>query len=135
MNQPKIITYILDDQQHWLDLIKDMLSVDDYFEVAYFAKPDDFFENFSKDIDLVITDVRVPNYDVLATVETISKINPSCYIIVMSAYFDVNIMKALMRLRVDDVVEKTSSINWIQDLRVAIERLKPRLIEKMRTKQ
>jgi two-component system, NtrC family, response regulator HydG len=132
MSQIKIIVNVLDDQAHWLELIKESFIDEPEYEVQYFESPNDFFSNFNKKVDLVITDVRIPNYDVLHTVKTIRTIHPGCYTIVMSAYFDVAMVTELLRLRVDDVVTKTESIEWITDLKSSVKKLTPSIIEKIK---
>lgn len=126
--QIKILVHVLDDEQIWLDMISDMFKDDAEYQIECFTNPDDFYAAFSKKCDLVITDVRVKTgYDVLSTIKTISTINPTCYIIVMSAFFDVPLMRDLLRLRVNDTILKTHDISWLTDLKDAIDRMYPKL--------
>lgn len=130
----KIIVNVLDDDPVIPDLIKELFSDDKTYDISCFSTANEFFNAFSKKTNLVITDVRVPEYDVISTIETIGKINPSCYIVVMSAYFDVAILKEFIRLRVDAVVEKGPTLDWFNELRSAVESLRPKMIEKARLK-
>lgn len=133
--QIKIVINVVDDDPVIPGFIQEMFKTDDMYSVSCFSNPNDFFTQFSKDVDLVITDVRIPGYDVLTTLKTIETINPGCYRIVMSAYFDVAILKEFIKLRVDAVVEKGSSMDWLDTLKDEIERLKPKLLNKIKTKK
>lgn len=133
MSPIKIIINVLDDEEHILDLIHDMLQG---YDVSCFTKPEDFYEAFNKEVDLVITDVRVKQgFDVLSTIKTINTINPSCYLIVMSAYFDVPLMQELIRLRVNDTVTKTHDLSWLSELKQAVDRLHYKLRDRAEINQ
>jgi|GEM_PF-4382611 len=130
----KILIHVLDDDPILLEFIEDTFK-NDVYEVKCFSDPNKFKAEFNKSVDLIITDVRLPGYDVLSTIQTISKINPACYIIVISGFFEKEILMKFIRLRVDDVIEKGPSLDWLSQLKEAVERLKPKLLDKARTKQ
>ena len=132
MNSIKIIIQIIDDDPIIPDLIKDLFKEDNNYSVTSFSNPADFYSAFNKNVDLVITDIRIPGYDVMSTIKTIAKINPSCYIIVISAYFDVDILKQFIECRVDAVVEKKPNLDWFQELMNKVEMLRPKLENKPR---
>lgn len=127
----KIAINVLDDDSIILEFISQLFADDEHYEVSCFSIPDDFIAAFSKDIDLVITDIRIAGYDVIKAIKTISVINPTCYIVVMSAYFDVPMLKELIECRVDGVIEKTHEIKWLEELKDKVDALKPKLINKL----
>lgn len=131
----RIIIQVLDDEVHLLELIGKMFEGSADYTVSLFSNPNEFYEAFNKDTDLVITDVRVKQgYDVLHAITTIKAKSPNCFIIVMSAYFDIPILQNLIRLGIDDTVTKTHDINWLQDLLNAVNRLHPKLLHRSEIK-
>lgn len=55
----KIAVNVLDDEEAILIGVKEALSYSDEFDVQCFTKVSEFFTNLSKDIDLIIIDVRL----------------------------------------------------------------------------
>lgn len=127
----RILIKVLDDAEYDREFITRSLNKNDLFDVESFYDPEQFKNSLSKDVSLVITDVRLPayNYNVFETIEFIQDNFSGIYIIVISAHFDNDIYKRLIRLGVDDTVEK-STHNWTDELFAAVERLLPRMIRK-----
>jgi DNA-binding NtrC family response regulator len=130
----KILVHIIDDEEAILDYLKYEFEQEADYTVKYFDNSTDFYGNFNKDVDLLITDVKLPQYDILDALKFVSEKNPACYIIVMSAFLSVDLLKEMIKYRVDGVVEKSSS-NWVAELRHEIDRLKPKLIQKTSLRQ
>lgn len=122
---------ILDDAEADCEFMVKALSVNTQLRITTFFDPNQFKENLSEDTGLVILDVSIPksDYDIFKTIEHIHKHYEGICIIVISGYFDVNIMRKLMRLRVDDTVEKTDH-TWVSELKERVDVLLPNILHK-----
>lgn len=129
MDSIRILVKVLEDAEADREFIIDMLSENELLDIEGFYDQAEFKGSINKDIDLVITDIRVPNYDVFETIEYLYNDFPGIYIIVMSAYIDIETHERLRQLRVDETIEK-DDIRWIIRLQEAVNRLIPRIIKK-----
>ena len=75
--------------------------------------------NKDEDIDMVISDINMPQMDGLTLVEQISEINPNIRSIIVSAYGDMKNIRTAMNRGAFDFVTKPLDFG---DLRVTIER-------------
>lgn len=125
----KIITYVVDDDPIVTEFITNLFPGD---EVTCFHNADSFFTAFNKSVNMVITDIRIPGFDIISTIKTIQVVNPVCYILVISAYFTEEMLMQFIKLRVDSAVKKTHEIEWYDELKSEVERLRPKVIEKAR---
>lgn len=130
MSHIRILINVLDNEAWILDLIKDIFSDDQIYDVHVYTEPEPFIKAFSIDTDLVITDIRVQGYDVVENLKLFAKINPGCYMVVISAYLDDLYDALINECHVDRTVEKTHDIAWIQLLRDRVDSLKPRILGK-----
>lgn len=124
-----ILTYVLDDDEIVTKFITELFPDD---EVRCFNNAQYFYTNFTKEVNMVITDIRIPGFDVIASIKTIQAVNPICYILVISAYFTEDMLMDFIKLRVDSVVKKTHELNWYAELKAEVERLRPKVLEKAR---
>jgi DNA-binding NtrC family response regulator len=132
MTPIKILINVLDDEQIWRDLISEQLSIG--YNVISFSNSQDFFSAFNSSVDLVIMDVRLKDgTDVIERIQRIYDVSPNCYIIIVSAYLDVPLLRQLIRLRVSDTVEKSST--WLEYLGTAVEGLSGRLRSRAEMKE
>lgn len=136
MPEIKILIQILDDDEIMANFLREMLSMDDMYNVQLFTNPEDFIAAFSKSVNLVISDIRIPKYDVFKTVRAIQLVNPSCYIMLISAYVSKEFLLKAIRYRIDSVVEKTHILeDWLGKVKSEVDRLLPRVIEKAKIQQ
>ena len=77
------------------------------------------FLNKDEDIDMVISDINMPQMDGLTLLEQISEINPNIRSIIVSAYGDMKNIRTAMNRGAFDFVTKPLDFG---DLRVTIER-------------
>ena len=75
--------------------------------------------NKDEDIDMVISDINMPQMDGLTLLEQISEINPNIHSIIVSAYGDMKNIRTAMNRGAFDFVTKPLDFG---DLRVTIER-------------
>lgn len=124
MTPIKILINVLDDERIWQDLIISQLSGN--YDVLAYTTFADFIGHFTPSVDLVIMDVRLKDgTDVADRIKSIYQISPNCYIIIVSAFLDVPLLQELIRLRVNDTVQKGS--NWISELGDAVNSLYDKL--------
>lgn len=87
MKLPKIL--VVDDQKNMLQLLKGILEHEN-FEVFLASNGFDALEILAhNEIDLVITDVNMPELDGFALLQLIRKRSPSMPVIVMTGYYDI----------------------------------------------
>lgn len=122
---------ILDDTEADREFMVKVLSVNQQLIITTFFDPNQFIESLSEDTSLVILDVRIPKYDfdIFSTIEYIHKHHQGIYVIVISGHFDADILRRLIRLRVDDIVEKTDH-TWVAELKERVDVLLPKIIKK-----
>ena len=125
----KISVLCLDDEPVILEWMQSIFH-DEIFDLRAFNNAGEFIAAFNKDVDLVITDLRVPGYDYDATLRGFNAINKGVYIIVISAYFSDEIFERLFELGVDRVIRKGSDIKWIQKIGQYVNELFPRIYER-----
>lgn len=124
MTPIKILINVLDDERIWQDLIISQLSGN--YDILAYTTFSDFIAHFTPSVDLVIMDVRLKDgTDVADRIKSIYDISPNCYIIIVSAFLDVPLLQELIRLRVNDTVQKGS--NWISELGDAVNALSDKL--------
>src|SRR6266478_1003763 len=104
-----IVIHCLDDEEIVGEWLKDLFPRETY-EVKIFSSPIQFIGAFSDKVDLVITDMKVPGYDLHTTLKHFKEIREGVYIIVISGYIrDNNFLIPLFPLGVSYVIEKTAS--------------------------
>lgn len=124
----QLLIYILDDIQSELELMAQWLR-SDTFEIKLFTDPKEFQEALNDEVSMVITDIRVNNYDVYETVEQIKKDLPGIYIIVVSGFLDKHIYERLMDCHVWNVVEKNTT-DWLEKLKLRVNLTVPKMLTK-----
>jgi two-component system response regulator YesN len=129
MTPIKILVKVIDDTEFDRDKLIKRLS-ESGFDVEGFSNAEDFKVSITKNVNLVITDVKIPHYDVFETLDFLHSGYPGISIIVISGYFDNNIYKRLIRAGVDDTVEKGYSSKWVDELMERIDILMPRILKK-----
>lgn len=107
---------ILDDSETDRDIIEMTLADNERYKITSFFDPATFKESLSDEVSLIITDVRIPGYDVFETISYIHEKFPGIYIIVMSGYFDDFIYERLFELDVDRVVKKGVGAAWVKKI-------------------
>lgn len=124
----QILIYILDDSQSDLDLMLLWLNSDTY-DVRCFTDPSLFKDALTKDVSMVITDIKMNNYDVYGTVANIRAEYPGIYIIAISAHLSKEIYEKLMDCHVWNAVEKNAT-DWLDKLKKKVELTVPKILNK-----
>lgn len=123
-----ILIYILDDSSSDLDLMVRWLNSDTY-DIRCFSDPDKFNEALNDDVSMVITDIKIDNYDVYSTVSKIRADFPGIYIIAVSGFLNKEIYEKLMDCHVWNAVEKNST-DWLDKLKKKVELTVPKILNK-----
>lgn len=124
-----IHVHALDDEQIILEWLQNVFY-GEVFDLKLFSDPKQFKDSFTEDVDLVITDMRVPGYQPYDTLKYFKEKRKGLYIIVLSAYFDVDMCKRLFELDVDRIVEKGSTMAWMHEIAKYVNDLFPRIYER-----
>lgn len=98
------------------------------YDVEAFYNPDDFKKAVSKETNMVIMDIKMPefpSYDIFETLNWLRLKYSGIYKIVISGYFNNEIYKNLIRCGVDDTVEKGVDLSYLDELQQCIARLIP----------
>ncbi len=84
MNNLRIM--IVDDDQGHLESLKEALLLND-LQVSAFLNPIEAIEEYRKEhFDVVITDYKMPEMNGIDVLQTIRKINPEAYVLIMTGY-------------------------------------------------
>lgn len=116
MNRTK--TFIADDTQEILEVIKIAFGEDPKFDFKYF-NGGHFLEELHEDLDLIVVDVHMPHFDIVEAVSTIKHISKKAYIIVLSADRRFDTMKQLANLQIFWYCEKGG--NFLTELKEAMD--------------
>ena len=121
---------ILDDNLDDLHLIKRELDKTGTFDVHTFHDPIEFKAALNEDTYMVITDMKMDNYDVFDTVCEIKSTYPGIYVIVISGYFSIEIIKRLVNdCHVWGIVEKVGH-SWLSEIKEVVNKTVPRMLQK-----
>lgn len=129
----KVLINALDNEAIILEWLKDLFPSNDY-DLNLFKDPRLFVEAFTKNTDLIITDVRVDGYDLHKTLKHFKNIREGVYIIVISGFVDYtpsyvnDFLLPLFPLGVNYFIQKdTIGTDWLNQVRDAVEALIPRM--------
>lgn len=128
MTRIKIIIKALDDQEATVLAIEDLFEGNDLFDVQCFTKAVPFLLSITKEVDLIITDFRVDEFDAAKSIRDLVINFPGIIIVVISAYFTVDVLQELISCRVNETVIKNG--NWIPELYRKIMGLVPVILKK-----
>lgn len=110
--------YVADDNRDVLEIIRISFGEDHPYHFRYYSDALLFLEDLDRDLDLVILDVHMPNFDVVEAVKVIDEKSPRAYIIILSADRVWDTMKQLANLGIFRYCEKGS--NFIEELKEAV---------------
>lgn len=110
---------IFDDTEYVLELLQRRLK--DH-NVQVFTQPEQFLASISDKTEIIITDLRAPRYDAIKHIRKFKEKNITVKVIVMSAYFDEDILISLIDCHIFSAVKKTHEIDWIDKIIEAINK-------------
>lgn len=128
---------VIDDEMRTREGIRryvnwDALGVD---EVLFLENAKDAIQKAeTEEIRLVLTDIRMPGMDGIEFARQMKKMQPECDIIFISAYSDIEYLKAAIRLRAIDYVEKPLDVDELESaISKALHKNQPAKDEKIET--
>lgn len=125
----KILINALDDEEIILEWLKGMFP-DDIYDLKLFKDARLFVQAFTRHTDLIITDAKVPGYDIHKTLSNFRQINKGVFIIIISGYIGTEFLLPLFPLGVNYVIEKNINRDWLEEVKQAVEELIPRMVYK-----
>lgn len=128
----KILTYVLEDDDWFLQIIEGLLIKSEIVNYKLFSNPADFFEEFNENVHVCIVDFRLPGgMDGLGVVEKVLRLNERCKVIVISGLENPNVVidflnaGAFKYIRKNDPLFNEKVIKYLQQ---ALENVKRDLI-------
>lgn len=124
----QILIYVVDDNEVDLEFIMRYLQ-SDTFDIKCFTNPIELKDALNEDVSMVITDIKMDNYDIYISVNEIKDRFPGIYIIAMSGYLSLEIYERLIDCHVWYVVDKNKA-GWLDDLKRKVELTVPKMLNK-----
>jgi DNA-binding NtrC family response regulator len=116
----KTSIHTVDDDETLLDVIKYEFKDDEDYNFVFFSKPVDFMSSLRSDLDLIVMDVNMPEFDVVEAVKIIDVKCPWAYVIIISAESDSDTLVKLLNLGVFRFCEK-DGLDFLPRLREYIK--------------
>jgi DNA-binding NarL/FixJ family response regulator len=123
----KVIINLVEDNEGDVIAVKELLRNNPLYELQCFTEANEFLSSLSKNIDLVISDLRMANYNPMDAIKMMRAEYPGIRIIVVSAAFTPLIYEQLFWYRVDGVVRKDGGY-WPDRLMEWISHFTPDII-------
>lgn len=125
----KIMTYILDDEEEIIDLIKAILDENGITECEYFSKGQLFMESLNENVHICVVDHFLNNgvtgFEVL---QAVNRINPDCKKIVVTGYEGQDIViDYVNECRIDKWIKKDMKSDYIKKLVQCINDIIPEI--------
>ncbi|MBN1515693.1 response regulator [Candidatus Sumerlaeota bacterium] len=116
---------IVDDEEAIISVLRGFLDQETDFECHYANSSDEAIQLFTtENIDVVLTDIKMPGLNGIALIGELRKINPHVQVIAMSAYGDVEEVIEALRAGVVDFFQKPFRIHTaLESLRRAFQRV------------
>lgn len=128
---PKIL--VVDDDPSVVEAVMAALESREY-DVIPAESGEEALEKFEEDIDIVITDIRMPNIDGLELLREIKESSPDTKVIMMTAYASVDSAVEAMREGASDYIRKSIEVKDIRTTILgALENIELEKIQKKRS--
>lgn len=128
MNEPElenISIVVVDDEEIYLSLVSDALEDQNYRVKTASSAPAALKIIKSEKIDLIITDIRMPNMTGIELLKNAREINPHIGAIFMTGYANLNSAKDAIKQGAFDYISKPFELNEIrQSVKKAIYKIK-----------
>lgn len=76
----------------------------------------------SQDVDILLTDVRMPKMDGIALATEVRRLHPACHIVFLSGYADKEYLKAAISLKSDGYIEKPVAMEEMTSVMQSVTR-------------
>ena len=101
---PKIL--LIEDDVSFCKLLEKFLVKNSYLVTTAFTAEEAKIKIKNQEFDLIITDLRLPNYDGIELMSEFKKINPTIPVILMTGYSDVNTAVKAIKKGASDYISK-----------------------------
>jgi DNA-binding NtrC family response regulator len=120
MNKKRAV--VIDDEQIVLDSVKKILSQEGFDVVTATGGGAGISHAISEDVDIVLTDIRMPDIDGFKVIRDIRKFKPAIPIVIITGYASVSSAVQAMKLGASQYLEKPfTPEQLIQTVRAALE--------------
>lgn len=110
----------IDDDETILFIIETEFKEDPDYRFKFYSDGNKFLGDLDSDVDLVVLDVHMPDFNVAKAVETIDEVSPMAYVIIISADRDFDGLKELTNMGIFRFCEKGEA-NFLPNLRKYIK--------------
>ncbi len=104
MEKKKVL--VIDDEQIILDSVKKILSAEDFQIDPAISSRDGLERAMSRDYDLVLTDIRMPEIGGMRILRDIKRSKPALPVVIFTGYATVQSAVQAMKLGASDYIEK-----------------------------
>jgi DNA-binding NtrC family response regulator len=95
MSKVKAMIWAVDDEPSFLATVKHRLN-EQNIEVSTFEKHEVFFEKLNPEVDIVLIDVNMPNFEIVAGIKRIYSVKKEIKILLMTYKVDLDLSIALL---------------------------------------
>lgn len=97
---------VVDDSREILEIIEHEFINDHDYKFRFYSSGSVFLDGLSNDVDLVIIDIHMPDFDIMDAIEKIDEVSPMAYVIIISADRDFDGLKHLLNMGIFRFCEK-----------------------------
>lgn len=106
---------VVDDQESMRDMLADLLDMMGYESCTVESGSEALEKLIASDVDLVITDLNMPEMDGLELMKRIKARNPGMPVIVITGYGTFNTERQVLSDGADGYIPKPCTINRVQE--------------------
>jgi len=111
---------VVEDNEIFADNVKLVLQKEGY-EVDVYYNANSFLSHFSKDIDLILLDINLPDKNGLEILEILRDLQHSVKVIFVSSHTEIKYLKEAYKLGCEDYIKKPFEI---EELLLRVDRIK-----------
>lgn len=110
----------VDDSHDILEIIEREFLNDSEYRFKFYSDGNQFLEDLTGDVDLVVLDIHMPDFDVISAVEKVDEVSPMAYIIIISGEKDFSQLVSLTNMGIFRFCEKDGG-DFLPNLRLYIK--------------
>lgn len=128
-NPIKIVIKLVEDSIGDVMSVQELLRNNPLYDLECFIEPNPFLAALSNNIDIVITDLRMDDYNPMEAIKKMHDEFPGIRVLVVSAVFTNAVIDQLFWFRVDGIIRKEGAY-WPDRLMEWLNHLAPSIIER-----
>lgn len=110
----------VDDSKEILEIIEHEFINDREYKFKFYSDGNKFLDDLTDDVDLVVMDIHMPDFDVIKAVERVDEVSPMAYVIVISGDKDFAQLVELTNMGIFRFCEK-DAVDFLINLRKYIK--------------